>query len=593
MANDIEGRFSCLGLSDNNRPDSMIQIGDMEEKELRRISLPTDPYRRSKFASWVQYNLPTPPSSRNNSRGSRSSSGRSSMSELTSSPTISPTISPTSCHAPPLPPIAPVPTTSVSSSSTTTTTTMSPPRSTSLIFKQQDQERHAPLRSMSEPNQQKKKKRFLPLVSRLRLSTSDKLGKKQQQQQQDQQRPSINPPEPPPQLLMSALHCNDQDKKQKSLSQNDLDQQPFERSSTPASLSWFDSQQESVLDLSLMGNKNRIRRRSSCPPRPLDPTTPEESVMMRSFASPALMSPASPYLAPPEEDVYDKEQRCLLSFSAMAPRSRPLRRRTSGKREKKAFRAWHDSLVDSLKKGQGDEGTLPPPVTLSNEKRERNALTRKFILREFYLTEVTFWNQLYYTKVMFGDPLQLSLDRNSAFTRTSDLDIFSNLPDLMQCSSQLIRSMAPYLDHPPCVSQEETRQHTTNLPLQMNDDARLLPSPNNQLLLGKEICAMANQFVVFLRCAVDYKLNRKKLDQRSQHNKGFAMYQEKLALRKETNQFYVHDYLIIPIQRVARYGLLLADLQKHTEVSHPDYHHIRRARMILTSLAIAMNKAQQ
>lgn len=202
---------------------------------------------------------------------------------------------------------------------------------------------------------------------------------------------------------------------------------------------------------------------------------------------------------------------------------------------------------------------------------------------------------------MFGDPLQLSLDRHSTFTRPTDLDIFSNLPDLMQCSSQLIRAMNAYLDHPPPIDHPSPKfdhpphifhhQHPP-LPLHMNDEARRLPSPNDHLMLGKEICAMANHFVAFLRCAVDYKYNRKKLDQRSQHNKGFAMYQEKLALRKETNQFHVHDYLIIPIQRVARYGLLLADLQKHTDRSHPDYHHIHRARMILTSLAVAMNKAQ-
>ncbi|ORZ09937.1 Dbl homology domain-containing protein, partial [Absidia repens] len=288
---------------------------------------------------------------------------------------------------------------------------------------------------------------------------------------------------------------------------------------------------------------------------------------------------------------------------------------------------------------------------------------------------------------MFCDPLQESLERQGgAFTRTSDLDLFSNLPDLMQCSSQLIRSMAPYLDHPPSAktsastpstpstSHQELpggisssssssssnsnngsfrstklsaidggshppyrhRRHlsqyeghtsglhspsssfslaspspsvsnstassssssrntagSNRLPFHLNADARMLPSPNDQLLLGKELCTMANQFVVYLRCALDYKVNRKKLDHRAQHNKGFAMYQEKLASRKETNQFYVHDFLIIPIQRIARYGLLLADLQKHTEKNHPDYYHISRARMVLTALAVAMNKAQQ
>jgi hypothetical protein len=216
------------------------------------------------------------------------------------------------------------------------------------------------------------------------------------------------------------------------------------------------------------------------------------------------------------------------------------------------------------------------------------------------------------------------------------MDVFSNLPDLMQCSSQLIRAMTPFLDQPassalPSLSPSSSISTSTvsprtpdtfdfnqrpasytqptsspssstvslasstkrSLPVHLNADTRTLPSPNDQLMLGKELCAMASQFVVFLRCALDYRHNRKRLDHRAQHNKGFAVYQEKLALRRETNQFYVHDFLIIPIQRITRYGLLLADLQKHTERHHPDYHWLGRARMILTALAVAMNKAQQ
>jgi hypothetical protein len=216
------------------------------------------------------------------------------------------------------------------------------------------------------------------------------------------------------------------------------------------------------------------------------------------------------------------------------------------------------------------------------------------------------------------------------------MDMFSNLPDLMQCSSQLIRAMTPFLDQPasstlPSLSPSSSISTSTvsprtpdtfdfgqrpasytqptsspssstvslasstkrSLPVHLNADTRTLPSPNDQLMLGKELCAMASQFVVFLRCALDYRHNRKRLDHRAQHNKGYAVYQEKLALRRETNQFYVHDFLIIPIQRITRYGLLLADLQKHTERHHPDYHWLGRARMILTALAVAMNKAQQ
>lgn len=254
---------------------------------------------------------------------------------------------------------------------------------------------------------------------------------------------------------------------------------------------------------------------------------------------------------------------------------------------------------------------------------------------------------------MFHDTMKACIQKNSPFVRESDLDLLANLPDLMQCSSKLIRKITPYLENPTCpsniksyndnnengddnsdyyeskrdsnmsqysttstlsdhssiasspispVSTNSTSSNNTTssnsnssrlLPLHLNADARYLPVPSDQTLIGKSICEMAEQFVVYLRCALDYKYNRKKFDHRIQHNKGFAGYQEKLSNRKETSQFFVTDYFIIPIQRITRYGLLLADLEKHTSSSHPDYHYIRRARLIMTSLAVAMNKAQR
>ncbi|KAI8099002.1 Dbl homology domain-containing protein [Halteromyces radiatus] len=649
MAHDITARLEYLGIVDKLKeeeqtlptPDNEQQMDFpesvmMEEKELRRISLPADAYKRSKFTSWIQYNLPTPPSSRTNSNSSshrRSVKSISSIkstssdpsspissSPISSSPTSSsPTNSePSSVHisyetSPPHHPTPPPRSSSLQINPTTTTTTTTGSR---LL----------PQRSTSSSSRHKKKKRLLPLVSRIRLCPTERA----------RLATSIEPPEPPPQLLLSAIHCEEQEyTKRKSASQNDIEQQhdgdmttssassSIVTPTTPTSTQtfcWYDTQ--NPLSLSAFSgdtsNHSPLRRRSSCPSKPTKDINTPECAMMRSFvssaksSSPLPMSPTSSL--PVDNDVFDNNQQCVLSFSAMKPRTRPLKRRTSGKRERKALQVWHDSLVESLKNEQNDTSSslkasnrsasaqsLGQQLSLSNEKRERNALTRKFILREFYLTEVTFWNQLYYSKVMFADALQRALDVRSPFTRLSDMDLFANLPDLMQCSSHLIRSMSSFLEYPSRAEQPTDNyvppspstsiSSGSTLPIHLNSDTRLLPSPNDQLMLGKEICAMAHHFVAFLRCAVDYKMNRKQLDQK-EHNKGFASYQEKLAARKETNQFHVHDYLIIPIQRITRYGLLLSDLQKHTEQSHPDYHHITRARMILTSLAVAMNKAQ-
>lgn len=79
------------------------------------------------------------------------------------------------------------------------------------------------------------------------------------------------------------------------------------------------------------------------------------------------------------QDVYDEEQQCVLSFSTMKPRSRPLRRKTSGKREKRALRAWHDTLVALLKAEQDDDGTSShkSPSTLSMDQLVSNLKNRQ------------------------------------------------------------------------------------------------------------------------------------------------------------------------------------------------------------------------
>lgn len=92
----------------------------------------------------------------------------------------------------------------------------------------------------------------------------------------------------------------------------------------------------------------------------------------------------------------------ILEFAAIKPRKYQLHRKTSWKREAKALMTWHHTLEQQIRQ--------PPVVSsaflkeLSTDKLERYQLTRRFILREFFTTEVNFWNQLYYTKIVSSSP---------------------------------------------------------------------------------------------------------------------------------------------------------------------------------------------
>ncbi|CEP07523.1 hypothetical protein [Parasitella parasitica] len=274
----------------------------------------------------------------------------------------------------------------------------------------------------------------------------------------------------------------------------------------------------------------------------------------------------------------------ILEFAIVKPRKYQLHRKTSWKREAKALMTWHHVLEEQIQQ--------PPSITsgflreLSSDKLERYQLTRRFILREFFTTEVNFWNQLYYTKIVFYDALVYSLNKESTFAKPEDADIFANLFDLMQFSAKLINRLRhfqlKYVNKGVSTTPHASAEHEDTC---SNVDC-------NNLQLGSILVDMAEDLVVFLRCALDYKGNRKHLDN-TEHREEYVKYRQRLQTRKETSQFSMQDYLIIPVQRVARYGLLLADLLKHTQPNHPDYNNLIKAHQIVTSLASAMNSVQK
>ncbi|KAI9259814.1 Dbl homology domain-containing protein [Helicostylum pulchrum] len=379
----------------------------------------------------------------------------------------------------------------------------------------------------------------------------------------------VEPPEPPPQLLFNL-----------DWSSNKL--QPLECDNNTLLSTDFrsdpDTPQESPI----------VVRRGSCPvykptPPPAKTDSPPPSPTHKSkltSASSSSSSTASTPSTPLDDhqlfDVYEPNtNQIVLRFSQIKSRNTRLKRKS--KNEARTLHIWQNELLYTL-----NDLKITLPKLHSFEKTEKYSLTRKFILREFYTTEINFWNQLNYTKVMFSDPLHLAVDRNSDVTKTSDMNLFANLHDLMKFSYTLIVRLR---------NAQIKSADGTDICKDVVVDPMCLSCPND-VNIGYVLCDMAESMVTFLRCAVDYSMNKKTLDQRL-HNKAYALYNEKLALRKETRQFTLHDYLIIPIQRITRYGLLLADLEKHTESTHPDYYHIRVARCIVQSLAAAMNAAQK
>jgi hypothetical protein len=109
---------------------------------------------------------------------------------------------------------------------------------------------------------------------------------------------------------------------------------------------------------------------------------------------------------------------------------------------------------------------------------------------------------------MYCDALQTALEKDSTFGKPGDMDWFANLQDLMVFSFTLICRMRQFDD-----SNWMDAQATTDCPIA--DDVQV----------GLVLRDMAESMMTFLRCALDYRANRKLLEQR-QSNKYYTLYKE-------------------------------------------------------------------
>lgn len=160
---------------------------------------------------------------------------------------------------------------------------------------------------------------------------------------------------------------------------------------------WLDQMNHSKALRSPPPQQEQEKQRHS----PVASDTKSRSNSSGSFASTRLStfsksSCSSGQDIPPAVDPLTKHS--VLDIANILPRSYDLQRRTSRKREKRALRVWQQSVQGALDQVYSE----PPAPVVPGEKRQKYALTRRFILREFYTTEVTFWNQLYFSKVVSG-----------------------------------------------------------------------------------------------------------------------------------------------------------------------------------------------
>ncbi|KAI8581399.1 hypothetical protein K450DRAFT_232880 [Umbelopsis ramanniana AG] len=237
------------------------------------------------------------------------------------------------------------------------------------------------------------------------------------------------------------------------------------------------------------------------------------------------------------------------------------------KRETKAISIWRTSTLALLEAGP-DEPTFAE-LNKSPEKVEKDALMRRFIIYEIYTTEKSYLKNLKIVKTKFMDPMLESAKLGSPLVRSQDLPIlFAHLADAIKISTQIIDQFEKY--------KEESGILWRKCPLRV----------------GHIFKDLNDDMGCYVKYALDYHSFEKVL-KRAVRNVEYQKFNQDSINNLETNRMGLADYLIMPIQRVTRYGLLLKDLKKHTSVANPDYEDLDGAIKMITGLAIAMNHAQK
>ncbi|KAI8998072.1 Dbl homology domain-containing protein [Gaertneriomyces semiglobifer] len=98
---------------------------------------------------------------------------------------------------------------------------------------------------------------------------------------------------------------------------------------------------------------------------------------------------------------------------------------------------------------------------------------------------------------------------------------------------------------------------------------------------------------IYTRFIDSYAMSQKLMKREEKENPHYINFMKDALKHKETNRQQLKDFMILPVQRTARYHLLLKDLKNRTEESHPDFEDLHSAHEAMSALASAVNEKKR
>lgn len=90
-----------------------------------------------------------------------------------------------------------------------------------------------------------------------------------------------------------------------------------------------------------------------------------------------------------------------------------------------------------------------------------------------------------------------------------------------------------------------------------------------------------------------FAMSQKSIKREEKENLLYVQFMKEAVKLKETSRQQLKDFMILPVQRTARYHLLLKDLIKRTQETHPDYSNLNAAWEAMNILAASVNEKKR
>eukprot|EP01089_Gocevia_fonbrunei_P022197 TRINITY_DN8886_c0_g1_i2.p1 TRINITY_DN8886_c0_g1~~TRINITY_DN8886_c0_g1_i2.p1 ORF type:complete len:492 (+),score=51.67 TRINITY_DN8886_c0_g1_i2:126-1601(+) len=191
----------------------------------------------------------------------------------------------------------------------------------------------------------------------------------------------------------------------------------------------------------------------------------------------------------------------------------------------------------------------------------KNVIYRENVAKEIFKTELDYVNNLATLVEVYLEPLQKLLDSKP---RDQQLvwfcSLISNVNIIRNYNSTLASELRPIIEN-------------------WNEDQ----------LLGEFFCKAANFLQLYTQYVSKHSDATTELTEFSKKTPDVANFLHNLSQSEEAKFQTIYAFLIQPIQRIPRYGLLVQDLIKHTSPLHPDYEPLQKSHVALCNIAAAVN----